>query len=139
LALVAGVTVGIAAFTMVAFAAAAVSAQSVSGTTMVSITPHAQLFRSPTPGANVTVTYSCFPTMTGGKGHDFGQVTLLDTYGTFGSGYWVATCDEAKHTVVVLVQPQFPPTAPFVAGGAAATARVFGAGFATATRKIHLS
>jgi hypothetical protein len=139
LALVAGATIGTAGFAMVGSAAAAASGQAASGISTISIRQNAELVSSPASGADVTVTYSCFPTTTGGKGGNFGTVTLSDLHGTFGSGNWSAICDDAKHTVVVFVQPEFPPAQPFVAGDAAARAQVYGASPASTSREVRLS
>lgn len=108
------------------------------GLTTISIQPQAQLVTTQFgPGANVSVSYSCFPSPAGGKGGDFIEVKLTDLHGNSGFGRTGATCDDTMHTATVFVQ-SFNGT--FVAGDAAANATVCGdLNCASTAREVKLS
>jgi hypothetical protein len=106
-------------------------------TTKVALKTQGTLATSPFgPGANIGVSYSCFPGSNGKGGYpggNFGSVTVGDLQGTIGFGSFTPTCDDTKHTDIVFV-----PGA-FVAGDAAANAFVCGFDCAFAGREIKLS
>src|SRR5260370_18930802 len=84
-------------------------------TTTVSISAHVKLASSNFgPGANVTITYSCFPGF-GGKGgyggNGFGSVTLTDLNGNQGFTSFGPTCDDTKHSLSLFVMAQPAPSA----------------------------
>jgi hypothetical protein len=88
------------------------------------------------PGANVTVSYSCFPGFGGGKGGyggDFGSVTLTDLPGNKGFGSFNPTCDDRKHTAVVFVFGFFN------SGGGAVQSYICGFDCAFTTQEVRIS
>ena len=106
-------------------------------TTTVMIKPQVQLV-VPTgkglPGADVTVTYSCFPSTYGKGGYsNFGNVRLGDLAGHQGFGSFFPTCNDRNQTSVVFVPGTFSP------GDGAANASVcgFDCGFAAREVKIR--
>jgi hypothetical protein len=130
------ILVAVVAVASVSFALAAVaaSAGSSKSTTTLSIAGGVQLASSPFgPGANVTVTYSCFP---GGKGayHNtgFGSVGLVDLQAHQNFVGFGANCNDARHTLVVFV-PGF-----FVAGGGAANASMCGFDCNFVSREVRI-
>jgi hypothetical protein len=105
--------------------------------TTVSIKTKGTLATSPFgTGANISVSYSCFPGSNGKGGYpggNFGSVSVGDLQGNQGFASFTPTCDDSKHTDVVFV-----PGA-FVAGDAAANAFVCGFDCAFTSREIKLS
>jgi hypothetical protein len=117
----------------IAFAGTAMAGKTRS-TTTVSIKSQGHLVTSPTQGAgaNVTVTYSCFP-VPGGYYAFFGQVGLIDIHGHSGFNFFTARCNDVSHTAVVFI------SGPFTAGAAAANAFVCGFDCLGTSREIRLS
>jgi hypothetical protein len=129
------ILIAVLAVASISFAAAAtVAAGKSKSTTTVSIKSRGTIAASAFgPGANVTITYSCFPSG-GGKGgySSFGNVGLTDIHGNQGFAFFHPTCNDASHTIVVFVQ------AGFSAGAAAANAFVCGFDCNFASREIRL-
>jgi hypothetical protein len=136
---VAVILVAVVAIASVSFALAAVAASPSAGklksTTTVSIGSNVTLATSQFgPGANATVTYSCFPGG-GGKGGyptGFGSVTLGDIQGHIGYSYFSPSCTNSKQTTVIFV------LGPFVAGDGVVSAFVCGFDCNGASRQVHI-
>lgn len=132
------ILIAVFAVASISFAAAAtVAAGKSRPTTTVSIKSTGTLAVSSFgPGANVTITYSCFPGF-GGKGGGgyggFGSVNLGDLAGNQGFAFFTPTCNDKSQTLAVFVQGGFR------AGGAAASATVCGFDCNFASREIRLS
>ena len=129
--LIAVVTVASISFALAAVAASAGKAKS---TTTVAIGSGAQLVSSPFgPGANVSITYSCFP---GGKGayHNtgFGSVGLVDVQGHQNFVGFGANCDDVKRTLLVFVPGSF------VAGAGAANVFLCGFDCNATSREVRI-
>jgi hypothetical protein len=106
------------------------------GTTTVSIQSQATLVTGFSPGAVVTIRYSCFPASPGGNGYpggSFGSVQIGDLAGNQGFGAFSPTCDDTKQTAQVFVPGSF------VAGDAAARAFVCGFDCNGDSKEIKLS
>jgi hypothetical protein len=137
----AALAVGVLAVASISLAAtfAAAAGSTVKSTTTVSIKPQATLVTSLFgPGADVTITYSCFPTGGGGKGGypgggAFGSINVVDLQGHQGFGSFTPICDDTRNTAVVFVFGNF------MAGSGAANAFVCGFDCASASREIKLS
>ncbi len=133
------VVVGVFAIATFVFATATLAAGSTApkSTTTISIGSRVHLGSSPFgPGANVSVTYSCFPGG-GGKGSygggSFGDVSLTDLHGNQGFSAFSATCDDTKHTTTVFV-PGF-----FSRGAGAAFAFICGFDCASKSLEVKIS
>ncbi len=115
--------------------AGTVMAGKTKSTTTISIKTQGQLVTSPTQGAgaNVTVTYRCFPGFGGGYYAFFGQVSLIDIHGHSGFNFFTARCNDVRHTAIVFI------SGPFTAGAAAANAFVCGFDCMGTSREIRLS
>ena len=84
-------------------------------TTTIAIGGKATLTTS--PGAVLSITYTCFPSGAGNKGgyggynSAFGDVRLTDLQGNQGFAFFSPTCDDKKHTANVEVPGVFNPGA----------------------------
>jgi hypothetical protein len=132
------ILVAVLATAAVSFAVAGVAASPSAGKnrplTTVSIGSAAKLAVSPYgPGANVTVSYSCFPGF-GGKGgySGFASVSLGDLQGNQGYANFSPRCTNSKQTAVVFIPGHF------VAGAGEAVAYVCGFDCNGATRKVSI-
>jgi hypothetical protein len=127
--IVAVLTIAFATMAIVASAAGITTAKT--STTTVSIGSQATLVTSPSPGVNISVTYSCFPA---GYGYyaNFGFVRVGDLAGHQGFANWHPTCNNRKQNVVVFVPGNFS------AGAGAANAFVCGFDCNGASRQIKI-
>ena len=128
------ILIAVIAVASVAFAASAAAGKGKS-TTTISIKAQARLVSSPTqgPGADVTVTYTCFPGFGGGYYANFGNVSLGDIHGVQGFASFSARCNDRSHTSIVFVP------GPFRAGAAAANAFICGFDCNSTSREIKLA
>jgi hypothetical protein len=118
---------------MVAAISAGAAGTKVRSTTSVSVGSQVRLVSG---GANVSVTYTCFPGgYSGGKGgySDFGDLRLGDINGHQGFVFFRATCDNKKHTSVVFVPGSF------VAGPGAVSAFICGFDCNGTSRQVKIS
>jgi hypothetical protein len=128
--------IAILAIAVVTVVIAAVSAGAAStkfrSTTTVSIGPQVHLVEG---GANVSVTYTCFPGGYSGKGGyaNFGDLRLGDLQGHQGFVFFPPTCDNKKQTSIVLVPGSF------VAGAGAVSAFVCGFDCNGTSRQVKIS
>lgn len=136
------VLIAVLALAGITFAGATLSAAgSTKSTTTVAISPQVQLATSAFgPGANVSITYSCFPGF-GGKGgypggSGFGSVSLTDLNGNQGFAGFSPTCDDTKQSMTVFVMGSLGP---FAAGDGAVNAFVCGFDCNFASREVKIS
>jgi hypothetical protein len=132
------ILVSVVATAAVSFAVAGVAASPTAAKnrpiTTVSIGSTVKLAVSPFgPGADVTITYSCFPGF-GGKGgySGFASVNLGDLQGDQGFASFPPQCTNSKQTAIVFVPGHF------VAGPGAVNAFVCGFDCNGATRKVSI-
>ena len=119
------------------WASTSAGATTFKSTTSISIGSQVKLATSQFgPGANVTVTYSCFPG-SGGKGGygggNFGSVNMTDLSGNQGFGSFTPTCDDKKHVATVFVFGFFNP------GAGAANGFICGFDCNSTSREIKIS
>ena len=133
------VALGVFIIATFVFASATLAAggSTVKSTTTISIGSRVHLGQSAFgPGANVSISYSCFPGG-GGKGGygggSFGSVSLTDLNGDQGFSGFSATCDDKKHTTTVFV-PGF-----FNAGAGAASAFLCGFDCNSTSHEVRIS
>jgi hypothetical protein len=136
------VLVAVLALAGITFAGATLAAGSTfKNTTTVAVSPQVQLATSSFgSGADVTVTYSCFPGF-GGKGGypgggGFASVSLTDLNGNQGFAGFSPTCNDTKQSAAVFVQGFLGP---FAAGSGAASAFICGFDCNSASREVKIS
>jgi hypothetical protein len=91
-------------------------------------------------GADVTITYSCFPGF-GGKGgyrggDGFASMSLTDLNGNQGFAAFSPTCNGTKQSAAVFVMGSLGP---FAAGEGAASAFICGFDCNSASREVKIS
>ena len=124
----------LATMAVAALAAGATSSKSRT-TTTVAIGSQATLVSN---GVNVTVSYTCFPGGTGGKGGygysaNFGDLRVTDLAGHQGFAFWSPICNAKKQTNVINVSGTFQ------AGAGAASVFVCGFDCNGTSTKIKIS